>query len=103
MLSPKTLPKIPPTIVASAVVANKVKNKVCSTKVLKRDLVFSRESELEDAKSWDHGKLQICPKRVRMIYTNPSAVDLSSAEEGNFCHSEVLIHSNSHHKRRQYV
>jgi hypothetical protein len=34
MLSHKTLPKIPPTIVASAAVANKVKNKVCSTKVL---------------------------------------------------------------------
>ncbi len=65
MLSPKTLSKIPPAVVASAAVANKV----CSTKVLKRDLVFSRESELEDAESWDHGKLQICPKRVRVICT----------------------------------
>ncbi|CAK9862628.1 unnamed protein product [Sphagnum jensenii] len=103
MLSPKTLPKIPPAVVAFTAVANKVKNKVCSTKVLKRDLVFSRESKLEDAESWDHGKLQICTKRVRVIYTDPNAVDSSSDEEGNFCHSEVLIHNNSHHKRRQYV
>jgi len=62
MLSPKTLPKIPPAVVASAAVANKVKIKVCSTKVLKRDLVFSRESELEDAESWDHGSCKSVPR-----------------------------------------
>jgi hypothetical protein len=99
MLSPTTLPKIPPAVVASAAMANKVKNKVCSTKVLKRDLVFSRELELEDAESWDHGKLEIRPKRVRVICTIPNAKDSSSDDEGNFCRSEVLIHNNSHRKR----
>jgi hypothetical protein len=99
MLSPKTLPKIPPIVVASTTVANKVNNKVCSTKVLKRDLIFSRELELEDAESWDHGKLQICPKRMRVIYTDPNATYSSSDEEGNFCCNEVLIHNTSHHKR----
>ncbi len=104
MPGPKTLPKFPPAAVAAApAVANKVKNKLCSTKVLKRDLVFSRESELEDAESWDHGKLQICPKRVRVICTDPDATDSSSDEEGNFRRSEVLIRNNSHRKRRQYV
>jgi hypothetical protein len=102
MLSPKTLPKIPPAVVASAAVANKVKNKICSTKVLKRDLVFSRDTELEDAESWDQGKLQIYPKRVRVICTDPNAADSCSDEEGNFCRSEGLIHNNYHHKRRQY-
>ncbi|CAK9253811.1 unnamed protein product [Sphagnum jensenii] len=75
MLSPKTLLKIPAAIVASAIVANKVKNKVYSTKMLKRDLVFSMESELEDAESWDHGKLQICPERVQVICTDPNVAD----------------------------
>ncbi|CAK9210206.1 unnamed protein product [Sphagnum troendelagicum] len=58
---------------------------------------------MEDAESWDHGKLQICPKRVRVICTDPDATDSSSDEEGNFRRSEVLIRNNSHRKRRQYV
>ncbi|CAM6012963.1 unnamed protein product [Sphagnum balticum] len=54
------------------------------SKPCSNEKVFSRESELEDAESWDHGKLQICPKRVRVICTDPDATDSSSDEEGNF-------------------
>ncbi|CAN5960915.1 unnamed protein product, partial [Sphagnum jensenii] len=62
---------------------------VCK-KVLKRDL--STESEDE----WDP-KPQICPKRVRVICTDPDATDSSSDEEGNFRRSDLM--RNSHHRR----
>ncbi|CAM6014490.1 unnamed protein product [Sphagnum balticum] len=45
---------------------------------------------------WDP-KPQICPKRVRVICTDPDATDSSSDEEGNFRRSDLM--RNSHHRR----
>jgi hypothetical protein len=67
---------------------------------IEKQFNLSRESKLEDAESWDHGKLEICPKKVRVICTDPNAIDYFSDEEGNFRCSEVLIHNNFHHKKR---
>jgi hypothetical protein len=75
------------------------KVKVVCKKALKRE--FATESE-EDG--WDVQQLQppqICPKRVRVICTDPDATDSSSDEEGNFRRRNLIC--NNLHRRRRHV
>ncbi|CAM6065986.1 unnamed protein product [Sphagnum tenellum] len=44
---------------------------------------------------------QICPKRVRVICTDPDATDSSSDEEGNFRRRNLIC--NNLHRRRRHV
>ena len=57
-----------------------------STKSLKRESWSSSDDE------WTT-KSQVCPKRVRVICTDPDATDSSSDEEDNFRHSRLMRNS----------
>lgn len=70
MPGPQTYPKIINTLIKSNA-------KVC-LKSSKRDYLTDSDDE------WTGPKPQVCPKRVRVICTDPDATDSSSDEESNF-------------------
>lgn len=63
-------------------------------KTLKREYLSSSEDELD--------KPQVCPKRVRVICTDPDATDSSSDEEGSFRHG-LSMRSSSHRRLVQEI
>ncbi|KAL2643148.1 hypothetical protein R1flu_010735 [Riccia fluitans] len=71
MPGPQTYPKIMNNVI-------KTSTKVCLKSSAKRDYLTDSDDE------WTGPKPQACPKRVRVICTDPDATDSSSDEENNF-------------------